>query len=73
MDGLLLAYLAGVAAALVFTDARLVLRLVLAVLWPVGPIAFAATVSLLLAASLIAFPAVALVAGAAGLLWWVVG
>lgn len=73
MDGLFIAYLAGAALALVLTDAHPVLRAVLAVLWPIGPLAFVATVALLLAASLIAFPAVGLLAAAAGALWWFLG
>lgn len=73
MDGLLILYLAGVALALAFTDAHPILRVVLAVLWPIGPVAFAATVALLLAASLIAFPVVGVLAGAAGALWWAFG
>jgi hypothetical protein len=51
-------YLLGVAAALVFTDARGIARIALAVLWPVGPLAFVITVSVLLLASLVAFPIV---------------
>jgi L-ascorbate metabolism protein UlaG (beta-lactamase superfamily) len=49
-------YLLGVAAALVFTDARGLARLALALLWPIGPLAFVVTVSVLLLASLVAFP-----------------
>jgi hypothetical protein len=44
---------------------------VLAVLWPIGPLAFVLTVSLLLAASLIAFPVVGAIVGGAVLLGWV--
>ena len=49
-------YLLGVAVALFTIDARGPARLGLALLWPVGPIAFVVTISILLAASLIAFP-----------------
>lgn len=64
-------YVAGAVLALWRTDASWPGRIALAVLWPIGPLAFVATVSLLLAASLIAFPAVgALVAAAAVLAWW---
>ena len=53
-------------------DARPVQKIALALLWPLGPIAFAVTITILLAASLIAFPlwgvAVLIVAGLA---WWV--
>ena len=53
-------------------DARPAQKIALALLWPLGPIAFAVTITILLAASLIAFPlwgvAVLIVAG---LVWWV--
>ncbi len=72
VDGLLIVYLAGVAAALIFTDGHPVMRVVLAVLWPLGPAAFVVTVAVLLAASLVAFPFVGLLAAGAGAsaLWW---
>jgi hypothetical protein len=37
-------------------DARPMPKIALAMLWPLGPIAFAVTITILLAASLIAFP-----------------
>jgi hypothetical protein len=49
-------YVAGVAWGLFVIDARASVRIGLAVLWPLGPIAFAVTITVLLAASLIAFP-----------------
>jgi hypothetical protein len=49
-------YVLGVAVALFTIDARAPARLGLALLWPVGPLAFVVTISILLAASLIAFP-----------------
>ncbi len=52
----LLIYGLGVAAGLVLTDAKPVLRVVLSLLWPLGPLAFAIVVSGLLLASLVAFP-----------------
>jgi hypothetical protein len=65
-------YVAGVAWGLLVIDARSAQKIALAILWPLGPIAFAVTITLLLAASLIAFPlwgvAVLIVAGLA---WWV--
>jgi hypothetical protein len=64
-------YLAGLAAGLVATDGRLGTRLVLALLWPVGPLAFVLTVAGLLGASAIAFPLVGVVLGSmAALAWW---
>jgi hypothetical protein len=49
-------YVAGVAWGLMVIDARPAQKIALAMLWPLGPIAFAVTITLLLAASLIAFP-----------------
>lgn len=51
-------YLLGVAVALLAIDARAFSRLGLALLWPLGPLAFVVTISILLAASLVAFPVV---------------
>lgn len=67
-------YAAGAIVAIWRTDAAWPTRLAVAALWPVGPLAFLVTVSILLAASLIAFP---VVAGAVGVvtavvLWWLV-
>ena len=67
----LAAYLAGVAWGLLTIDARPAARAGLALLWPVGPLAFVLTIGILFVASLIAFP----VLGAVGLLataaaWW---
>lgn len=55
---LLLVYAAGVAVGLAATDAGPGGRLALALLWPLGPLAFVVTLGVLLAASLIAFPIV---------------
>ena len=64
-------YVAGVLWGLLVIDARAGVRIGLAVLWPLGPIAFVVTVTLLLAASLIAFPlfGVAVIALAAIAAW----
>ena len=51
-------YLIGALVALWRTDAALPTRVAIALLWPIGPLAFAVTVSILLTASLIAFPSV---------------
>jgi hypothetical protein len=48
-------YLAGAAIGLWRTDAKPLTRLALAVLWPIGPLAFVVTVAVLLAASPFAF------------------
>ena len=65
-------YVAGVVWGLLMIDARPITKMVLAMLWPLGPIAFAVTITILLAASLIAFPAfgAAVLIGAAAV-WWV--
>jgi hypothetical protein len=66
-----LLYVAGVVWGLVRADARPVERTVLALLWPLGPLAFVITVAILLAASLLAYPLVMIPAAAvvAALLW----
>ena len=71
MTALLAIYAAGVVLALWRTDASPLLRIALALLWPIGPLAFAVTVSILLAAAVIAFPLFgAGVVIAAGVAWW---
>jgi hypothetical protein len=69
----LVIYVAGVAWGLLMIDARPLPRIALAMLWPLGPIAFAVTITILLAASLIAFPlwgaAVVIVAVLAAWFW----
>lgn len=71
MPFLLVVYAIGVAAGLGLTDGAWGMRVPLALLWPIGPLAFVVTLAILLAASLIAFPLFGLLAaaGAAGL-WW---
>lgn len=68
-----LVYLIGAGIALWRTDARWPTRLALAILWPLGPLAFVLTVALLLAASLVAFPAIGVGAATAAALvfWWI--
>ena len=64
-------YVAGVIWGLLRTDARPVERVVLSLLWPLGPLAFLVTLAILVAASVIAYPLVmvpAVVVLAA--LWW---
>jgi hypothetical protein len=71
MTAALWLYAVGVVVGLWRTDARWPARVALALLWPVGPAAFLLTVSLLVAASLVAFPALGgLALLAAGLGWW---
>jgi hypothetical protein len=52
---ILIAYAAGALLALWRTDGNAVTRVTLAVLWPLGPLAFVMTVALLLLASPFAF------------------
>jgi hypothetical protein len=64
-------YVAGIVWGLLMIDARPAARFGLAVLWPVGPLAFIGTVALLLAASLVAAPAFGAAAFlAATATWW---
>jgi hypothetical protein len=67
-------YLGGALIALWRTDAHWPTRVALAVLWPLGPLAFVITVAILVAASLIAFPLIAGGIAAIGALaaWWLV-
>jgi hypothetical protein len=67
-------YAAGALLALWRTDAGWPTRIAVAVLWPLGPVAFLVTVAILLGASLIAFPVVAgLVAAVVAVgVWWLV-
>ena len=55
MRAILTLYLVGVAIGLWRTDAKPLTRLALAILWPIGPLAFVVTVAMLLAASPFAF------------------
>ena len=64
-------YVAGVLIALAMSDARPLERVALAVLWPLGPIAFVVTLIVLVLASAIAYPIVGVpLVVAIGVLWW---
>jgi hypothetical protein len=63
-------YLAGVAIGLWRVDGPPTVKLLLAVLWPVGPAVFVLVVSVLLLAAAVAFPWLGAVAVIAGLAWW---
>jgi hypothetical protein len=65
-------YAVGAAVGLVLTDARPLSRTAVALLWPIGPLAFALTITLLVAASLVAFPAVGAAVAALGLGAWLI-
>jgi hypothetical protein len=56
MTFVLIVYVVGVIVGLVCGDAHRYARVALAVLWPLGLLAFAITLCVLLAASVIAFP-----------------
>ncbi len=64
-------YIAGVVWGLLGIDARPAARVGLALLWPLGPLAFAVTIAVLLVASLVAYPAFgAAVLLTAAVAWW---
>ena len=63
-------YAVGAVIGLITTDARPLARLCLALLWPVGLVAFVVTIVGLLAASTVLFPAFGATVLAAALLGW---
>ena len=63
-------YLAGVGVGLWRVDGPPRVKLLLAVLWPIGPAVFVVVVSGLLLAAAIAVPWLGALAVAAGLAWW---
>ena len=75
MPAALFLYIGGVVVGLLLTDGPPIERLVLALLWPIGPLAFIVTVAILLGAAAIAFPVFGAVAAvlAAAWWWWMVG
>ena len=71
MRVVILIYVVGVVAGLIFSDARPLARAGLAVAWPVGPLAFAVVVTGLLLAALYIFPVFgAIVAVGSMAAWW---
>jgi hypothetical protein len=65
-------YVLGVLAGLIFTDARPLARIGLALAWPIGPLAFVVVVAGLLLAALYIFPLFgALVAAGTVAAWWI--
>lgn len=68
----LLVYVLGAIAGVVLTDAKPLTRAALALVWPIGPIAFVAVVTGLLLAALVIFPVFgAVVAAGIAAAWWV--
>ena len=61
-------YVVGVAWGLIKIDARTGVRIGLAVLWPLGPLAFVLTLAVLIGAAAIAFPAFGVLLAAAAVL-----
>jgi hypothetical protein len=65
-------YVAGIIAGLIATRGSLPTRVGLALLWPLGPLAFVLTSAGLLVVAGIAFPAFGvLLAAVVGAAWWV--
>jgi hypothetical protein len=62
-------YAAGVIVGLLLTDARWPARVGLALAWPLGPIAFLITSTILIVAAAIAFPLLGAIAVAALIGW----
>jgi hypothetical protein len=64
-------YAVGVVWCLLVSDAKPGARIVLAVLWPIGPLAFVVTLAILIAAAVIAYPLVMVpVVLVLAALWW---
>ena len=63
-------YAVGVVIGLIATDARPLARICLALLWPVGVLAFLVTVGGLLAVSVVLFPLFGISLAAAALAAW---
>ena len=64
-------YVAGVTLGLIVIDApRPGVRIGLALLWPLGPLAFVVTLGVLVVAAMIAFPAFGAAVVAGALAWW---
>ena len=69
MAAALVIYLVGVIVGLLLTDAPWPARVGLSLAWPLGPIAFLITSTILIVAAAIAFPLVGAIAVAALLGW----
>ena len=63
-------YMAGVLVGLLAAQGGLATRLALALLWPLGPLAFVITVAGLLVVAAIAFPVFGVVLAGVAAAWW---
>jgi hypothetical protein len=70
MAPMALVYIVGLTAGLALGDGPAAPRIALALLWPLGVLAFVVTIFLLITASLVLFPLVGLAAAGAAALWW---
>lgn len=70
MNAAAIVYVVGVVLGLVRGDAHLAHRVTLAVLWPLGLVAFVVTLGVLFVAALIAFPLFAGALLAASVILW---
>ena len=71
VSGLVAIYLVGVAIGLWRTDAGPMTKVAVALLWPIGPLAFVVVISGLVLVSLVAFPRFGVAVGAAvAAAWW---
>jgi hypothetical protein len=64
-------YVIGAAVGLVLTDARPLARVALALLWPLGPLAFVLTLAILLVAAMLVFPVFGVAVVAASVAGWI--
>jgi hypothetical protein len=70
---LTLIYVAGLLLCIFVSDARPAERLMLAVLWPLGPLALVVTLVVLLLASVVAFPLIMVaMLSVIAIVWWAV-
>ena len=70
MAYVLAVYAIGVLIGLVMTDARPLARVALAVLWPVGPMAFVAVICNVIVTAAFVFPLVGVAIVAAAIIGW---
>ena len=73
MGFVLAIYAIGVAAGLLLTDASPLARVVIALMWPLGAVAFVVTIAILFVAAMLVFPVfgvLVLAAAVGGWLWF---